>query len=212
MPTSIRNFCITGAVISTLMVATPAAAQNTDGERVEYRGRTLIGSTYHKADNAEFFRIAKHGIDMAETLPGASWNQTGSVKVIRYNPPSPQREKLGVVKHLVGVFYHDRGDAGELTIYRTATYSSPLEIVLALTNSGIYIRERQERSLAPNAISAQQRRHATECRADMASVRALQVLHPQQRGIGRRNALLQERGCFNLNRPGILPRQRTAAR
>lgn len=212
MPTSIRNFCITGVVTTALLAATTASAQNTDGERVEYRGRTLIGSTYHKADNAEFFRIAKHGIDMAESLPGASWNQTAAVKVIRYVPPSPHRAKIGVLKHLVGAFHHDRGDAGELAIYRTATYSSPLEVALALTNSGIYIRERQERSLARNATSAQQRRHSVECRADRASLNALRILHPVQGSIGRRNALLRERGCFNLNRPGILPRQRTASR
>lgn len=189
--------------ITALMIGTsPQVAHTAEPAEIEYRGRTLIGSTYSGADNAEFFRIARKAIDLVDTLPNSRWNNTSAVKVIRYNPPSADRPDPGVFRHLVGVYSKGNGkrERGQLIVFRQAGYSSPLQIALGMTNSGIYIREGRGRFELQHLARNKTARLGLECKADIASWHALRYLHPRSREIRQRAILLRERGCWEQER------------
>jgi len=109
------------------------------GPTQQYKGRTLIGSSYPNVRNKLFFETVKIAIDLTEKLPKNLRKYPRAIKRIYYDPPSKHRKAKGIKTNIVGVYTYGSNikKIAPVIIYQDMKYSSGLRVALSLLGNGL---------------------------------------------------------------------------
>lgn len=150
-------------VVSSLLWGQARAGNEADandipppGPRVVYKNKALIGSTYPRADNEEFFRMAKSGIDMTEKLPSHLRNDFQLINTIIYDPPLPERKTNSPAVNTTCVYSigSDFMQTAPVMVYRDVKFTSPLEFAVAFAGTGKLARQHHQAMSAKSRMDA----------------------------------------------------------
>lgn len=113
----------------------------------EYKGYTLIGSTYKNANNDEFFKWMKWAIDLTQELPANLKKYPELIKEVRYDPPSKERPKNDAYTNIIGVYSIGPNDTypAPIIIYKDVRWGAPIQFAYSLAGNGIRAARHKER-------------------------------------------------------------------
>ena len=99
----------------------------------------MIGSAYPKINNEKFFEWMRWAIDKVGTLPKKLRLPSEAIKVLCYDPPSPQREASGAYTNTIGVYTVGPVEKfpAPVVIYKDVKWGSPLQLAYSLAANGI---------------------------------------------------------------------------
>lgn len=119
------------------------------GPTVMYKGRMLVGSTYERANNQEFFRQIKKAIDLSEELPRSMLRDVNLIRVIIYAPPGSSSKpaittsnNADITSMYTGayIFGPDFKQPAPMIVYRDVMWLAPITLGYALVASSLYAR------------------------------------------------------------------------
>lgn len=111
-----------------------------------YKGKTLIGSSYAKVNNAEFFSTVKQALDLTAKLPPQLRDDIRLLTTIIYDPPSPERKKKDIYTNIAGVYTigPDFMKPAPIIVYKDMKYAKVLDFVEILAGNGRRAKKHRE--------------------------------------------------------------------
>lgn len=115
------------------------------GPVTQYKGVSLIGSSYPGIDNEDFFAMMRKAIDMTAMLPQSLQKYSSLIDKVIFDPPSEFRGAKGAALDFDGVYMiTDVRKKAPIVLYKDARFSSPLQISMSLLGGGV-LAARHER-------------------------------------------------------------------
>lgn len=150
-------------IVQEIQVGKRASGFPPAGPTQQYKGVTLVGSTYPEAQNERFFSLVQKALDMIETWPSQFRDLGREIRVVQSDPPSPARRRKGILTNITGVYTigTDASTPGPVIIYRDLRFLSPQALAESIALNGARHREHMEMVTMAQEILAGKASNAT---------------------------------------------------